>query len=318
MVVQAAQEVPLLTGSTATKIARLAEIAHTHGEFMELVSLLSEAAPTRWRPFGWDGSDDEDGRVPHSALGAAPDPFHLLAEPVMNSFDALFELEMRLRQLGSSPPAIPQSPREAAHLLFGVDKDGMAAWDVSHGEAKKLYDKLAGLTLVKLLGGSRAATPTVLFRDRGIGQHPADFWRSILSLQLGNKQNIPYTAGQYGHGAGLLLNFTNGGQVMISRRHPSLLGSGQLDYAGIVPIRKRKPSEADTVQPHYEYLVSADTSLPFAVSPQALSEPAWHGLQRTCIDYELGSSSFQAIYEAMDHFLPNPPLPYELLDERNR
>jgi hypothetical protein len=224
---------------------------------------------------------------------------------------------MRLRQLGSSPIPDPRSPREAAHLLFGVHPDGMAAWDVRKGEPRKRYEELARLTLIKLLQGSRAATPTVLFRDQGIGQHPTDFWKTILSLQLGNKVDIPYTAGQYGHGAGMLLTFTIGGQIMISRRHPKLLSEGQDDYAGLVLVRKQKPSEAKRIQPHYECLVSKNTSSPFALSPKMLSNPAWHGLQRTCIDYELPQSAFQAVYDAMDHFLPDPPLPYELLDERN-
>src|SRR5205085_12378394 len=101
-------------------------------------------------------------------------------------------------------------------------------------------------------------------RDRGIGQHPADFWRTILSLQLANKADVPYMAGQYGHGSGMLLAFTNGGQVMISRRHPDLLADDQDDYAGVVAIRKRMPSETGRTNPHYECLVSARTGQPFA------------------------------------------------------
>ncbi len=104
---------------------------------------------------------------------------------------------------------------------------------------------------------------------------------------------------------------------MISRRHPQLLEPGQDDYAGLVLVKKEKPSEAGRVQPHYACLVSRATNTPFAFSPKALSNPSWHGLQRTCIDYELPNFSFQAVYDAMDHFLPNPPLPYELLDERH-
>jgi hypothetical protein len=295
----------------------LAEKAHTPDVFKELVGLISQHAPTEWRPFGWNGLDESGGRVPASAIGAAPDPALLLAEPVMNSFDALFELEMGLRALGSSPLSEPRSPREAAHVLFGVHRDGMAAWDVRRGEPRKRYEELARLTVFRILRGSRANTPTLMFRDDGLGQHPSDFWRTILSLQLGNKANVPYTAGQYGHGAGMLLGFTTGGQVMISRRHPKLLADDLEDFAGLVLVRKRKPSEAHRTQPHYECLVAQETSVPFAFSPKTLSNPSWHGLQRTCIDYELPQFAFQAIYDAMDHVLPCPPLPYELIDERN-
>lgn len=316
MVVITSEKVTLLTGHPAEQITRLAERARTPAEFNRLIELIQAQAPVAWRPFGWDGTEN-GGRVPHSALGAAPDPAHLMAEPVMNSFDALFELAMALKRLGAAPMVDPQSPREAAHLLYDVPADGLATWDARKGSDRKLYEALARLTIVKLLRGSRAATPTVSFRDHGIGQHPADFWTTVLSLQLGNKAEVPYTAGQYGHGAGMLLAFTNGGQIMISRRHPKLLGDSQEDYAGLVLVRKRMPSETGRGQPHYECLVSDADNNPFAVSPRAMTNPQWHGLQRTCIDYELPTHAYQAIYDSYDRFLPAPPLPYELVDERD-
>ncbi len=150
MVTIANSTVSLLTGQAAGHILRLAERATTPAEFKQIVEMISTQAPVAWRPFGWDGSKD-GGRVPHSAVGAAADPAHLLAEPVMNSFDSLFELEMRLKALGSAPSVSPASPREAAHLLFGVHADGMAAWDARRGEGRQLYEQLARLTLVKLV-----------------------------------------------------------------------------------------------------------------------------------------------------------------------
>lgn len=311
MAVAISEQLDLITGAVAERILRLAERAHIQKEFAQVLELLGDAADLAWKPFGGDGA-----RVPHSALGAASDPAHLLAEPVMNSFDALFELAMTLAVLRGNPPVTPRSPREAAHLFYNVPISGLAAWDTRKGEARELHDQIAQLTQVVLKNGSVAATPTLVFSDQGIGQHPLDFWRTILSLQLGNKQDIPYTAGQYGHGAGMLLGFSNGGQIMISRRHPKLRADGQDDYAGLVLVRKRMPSEAGTVNPIYECAVSKRTGQPFAFAPSALANPQWHGLLRICLDYELPKSSFQFIYESLDHFLPHPPLPYELRDER--
>jgi hypothetical protein len=316
MVTAASSDIDLITGATADRIMRLAETAHTPGEFERLVELFESEAPVDWKPFGWDSRTDTGGRDPHSALGTAPDPALLLAEPVMNSFDALFELRRELRRLAGDD-TVPGSPREAAHVFCGVHPDGLASWDTRRGDARKRYEQLAQMTEVVLLPGTSAGTPTICFRDCAIGQHPADFWRTILSLQLANKVDVPYMAGQYGHGAGMLLAFTNGGQVMISRRHPRLLKGGQDDFAGVVAVRKRMPSETGRMNPHYECLVSARTDQPFAFAPSTMANPSWHGLQRTCIDYELTNAAFQAIYDGFDDVLPQPPLPYELRDERD-
>jgi hypothetical protein len=311
-VVEVTPHLDLVTGPAAAEILRAAERAHRPGEFARVLALLNQHADVAWRPFGGDSS-----RVPHSALGAANDPAHLLGEPVMNSFDALFELKMLLANLEGDPPPVPGSPREAANRFYAVPAAGLAVWDARKGADRRHHDELAQLTQVVIRDGSRKSTPTFVFRDEGVGQHPLDFWGTILSLQQGNKINIPYTAGQYGHGAGMLLGFTEGGQIMISRRHPKLRSEGQDDYAGLVLIRKRMPEDTGNINPVYECAVSRRTKNPFAFDHTALANPQWHGLQRTCIDYELSKAAFQFVYDSLDHFLPHPPLPYELRDERS-
>lgn len=315
MTVATLPHLDLITGTAATAILRKAEKARLPSDFTDLVALIEAETEIDWKPFGSGGEDG--GRIPHSALGAAADPSLLLAEPVMNSFDALFELKMLLGALGGIPPQEPTSPREAAHLLYGVPAGGLAIWDARKGDARKLHDQIAALTQVILRPGSQKKSPTIAFIDQGVGQHPTDFWQTILSLQLGNKADISYTSGQYGHGAGMLLTFSEGGQVMVSRRHPKLLEDGHDDHVGVALVRKRMPSQIKRANPRYEVLVSKRTAQPLAFAPTALTNPQWYGLQRICIDYELPKSSFQFIYESFDQFLPHPPLPYELRDERN-
>src|SRR5205085_6227966 len=99
MVTAASSDIDLITGPPAEQIVRLAQRSHTPADFDWLVGLFGGEAAIDWKPFGWDPRTDTDGRDPHSALGAAADPGLLLAEPVMNSFDALFELRRgRLRR----------------------------------------------------------------------------------------------------------------------------------------------------------------------------------------------------------------------------
>jgi hypothetical protein len=315
MTVSTLEHLDLITGTAAQTILRKAEKARLPADFSEIVDLITAETEIAWKPFGSGGEDG--GRIPHSALGAAADPALLLAEPVMNSFDALFELKMLLAALSGIPPKVPSSPREAAHLLFGIPDGGLAAWDARKGDARKSHDQIAALTQVILRLGSQPKSPTIAFVDQGVGQHPQDFWSTILSLQLGNKADISYTSGQYGHGAGMLLTFSEGGQIMVSRRHPKLLANGQEDYVGLALVRKRMPSQIKRANPRYEVLVSKRTSEPVAFAPSALTNPQWYGLQRICIDYELPKPSFQFIYDSFDQFLPHPPLPYELRDERN-
>lgn len=315
MTVTTLPQLDLITGTTAKAILRKAEKARVPSDFTELLAMLEAEIETDWKPFGGNGADG--GRDPHSALGAASDPALLLAEPVMNSFDALFELMMLLAESSGVSPDVPTSPREAAELLFKLPKEGLSAWDTRKGAARKRHAEIAALTKVIIRNGSEPRTPTIAFVDQAIGQHPLNFWGTILSLQLGNKKDVPYQAGQYGHGAGMLLAFTEGGQVMISRRHPKLRGDGQDDLVGLALIRKLMPSEAKTVNPLYQVLVSKRTAQPVVFDPSALANPQWYGLQRTCIDYELLKHSFQYLYDSFDQVLPHPPLPYELIDERN-
>lgn len=314
MPVSTLPDLDLLTGKSAQAILHAADNVRLPGDFTDLITRIDEEVTIDWLPFG--GGDS--GRIPHSALGAAEDPALLLAEPVMNSFDAHFEQAVQLAALGGNPPPVPRSPREAAHRFFGVPERGLAIWDSRKGEERKRHDRLAQMTRVILRNGSVKSTPTISFVDEAIGQHPSDFWTTVLSLHLANKADIPYTSGQYGHGAGMLLGFSSGGQVMISRRCPKLRAQDQDDYVGLALIRKRMPSETGRSNPHYECLVSKRTGKPLAFSPSVLANPQWHGLQRVCIDYELPSGAFQFIYDTFDHFLPHPPLPYELRDERGR
>src|SRR3954454_19880869 len=69
------EKLDLLTGSTGAQVLRAAERAHLPGQFQAVLEMLTTHADVEWLPFGGNSS-----RVPHSALGAAADPDHLLAE----------------------------------------------------------------------------------------------------------------------------------------------------------------------------------------------------------------------------------------------
>ena len=162
-----------------------------------------------------------------------------------------------------------------------------------------------------------------MYLDQGAGQHPSAFEDTVLSLQRGLKADIPYLAGQFGHGAGLTLNFSNGGQIIVGRRHPELLAADQDDLVGLTIVQKKRASEVNSSLPAYLYAVEKATEKPLAFEASALSDPRWHGLRRTCIDYELGPIAKKVgdrasggLYDQMNNLLPCPVLPFALRDER--
>jgi hypothetical protein len=301
----------VLEGADARNVLRLAESAHLPEHFTEIINQLEDllGQPLVWKPFGGEG------RVAHSALGSAAESTHLLGEPVMNFLDAALEM-MYLLQVQQGDRYMPHSMAEAATRWFAVPTGGLPAWDTRSGEAKARYEALARKSQLLIRHGSKPNTPTAVFLDSWLGQHPADHEDTILSIQKGLKAEIPFLAGQYGHGAGFTLAFSNGGQILIGRRHPDLLEPGYGDLVGLSLVVRKKPSETNSVNPTYWYAVAPETEAPLAFSPEALGDPRWHGLRRTCINYEMRRYSERDIYFALDHNISNPALPYAFRDER--
>lgn len=301
----------VLEGSDARNLLRLAETAHLPGHFREIEAQAEHLLGTKlkWMPVGGEG------RVAHSALGSAGESTHLLSEPVVNFFDAALEMAY-LRAAKAGDDYRPSSVYEAAERWFAIPPGGLPAWDVRKGQPLAAFQELARGSQLLLQPGSRQNTPTVVFLDHWLGQHPADHEDTILSLQKGLKADTPFLAGQYGHGAGFTFAFSDGGQVLVSRRHPELLPEGYDDLVGLSLVIRRMPSETGTANVTYWYAVDPDTEMPLAFRASALGDPRWHGLRRTCIDYEMQRSAERDIYSALDHNITTPALPYMFRDER--
>lgn len=311
VITKGATPIKVLTGKEAHNVLRLAEDAYLPGHFDNVVAQVEQiiGVPLRWKAIGGGG------RVAHSALGSAAEATHLLSEPVINFFDAALEMYHALA-VKAGDTYEPQSMAEAATRWLGVPEGGLPAWDTTAGDAKRVSDELARKSQILIRHGSKKETPTIVFLDNWIGQHPSRHEDTILSLQLGLKADTPFLAGQYGHGAAFTFAFTRGGQILISRRHPDLLDHGQDDLVGLSLVKLKMPSETGGSNPTYWYAVDPETEKPVAFSPQSLSNPSWHGLRRLCIDYELLKSSERDIYNALDHNINNPAMPYAIRDER--
>jgi hypothetical protein len=307
----------IIPGKKGRDLLRAAEQAVTPEERDKVQEKLEKiVGELEWREFGGGG------RVAHSAIGATGDALHLAGEPIVNQGDGLIEMERELARVAGDNFE-PPNPRVAAARYFGLPESGLVGWNSRKGKARKRLEEVALLSKILVHQGSGKGEATLVYFDEGIGQHPAAFEATVLSLQQGLKAEIPYLAGQFGHGAGLTLNFSNGGQILIGRRHPDLLADDQDDLVGLTIIRKYKASEVGSVHPAYLYAVDKETGKPVAFEAAALSDPRWHGLRRICIDYELGAPANKVgdqasggLYYHLDNLLPAPILPYALRDER--
>ena len=307
-----ANPVTVLTGADAQNILRLAEGAHLPSHFTNIIVQVEAmlGADLEWLPLGGAG------RVAHSALGSSGMSTHLLTEPVINQFDAALEMSAALAAL-EGDDYVPQSMAEAAARWLGLPEGGLPVWDSTPGgKDRTAFVELAMKSQLTVRQGSGGGTPTMIFRDSWIGQHPADHEGTILSLHRGLKADVPYLAGQYGHGAAYTFAFSNGGQILISRRHPDLLPRGYDDLVGLSLVRRRMPSETGLVNPIYEFAVCPTTRAPVAFYSEALTDPRWHGLHRGCIDYEMPRTARSAIYDSLEYNISNPALPYAFWDER--
>jgi hypothetical protein len=307
----------VIRGKKGRELLRAAEQAVTPQAREELqVRLEDLVGELTWKPFGGTG------RVAHSAIGATGDALHLAGEPVVNQGDGLIEMMRELAHLGGDTWE-PATPREAAARYFGLPADGMAEWDTRKGDERKRLMEVALLSKLLVYPGTQNDETTLVYLDQGAGQHPADFEDTVLSLQRGLKAEIPYLAGQFGHGAGLTLNFSNGGQIIIGRRHPDLLTDEQEDLIGLTVVQKKRASEVHSSLPAYLYAVEKETGKPLAFEASALGDPRWHGLRRICIDYEVGPVAKKVgdrasggLYDHLNNLLPCPVLPFALRDER--
>jgi hypothetical protein len=306
-----ARRLTILEGAEARNLLRLGETAHLP-EHLHQVEAQAErllGAELKWKPVGGEG------RVAHSALGSAAESTHLLSEPVVNFFDAGLEMAYLLA-LKAGDDYRPGNMYEAAERWFGLPPGGLPAWDTRSGGALVAFRELARKSQLLVYPGSRQNTPTVVFLDYWLGQHPAFHEDTILSLQKGLKADIPFLAGQYGHGAGFTFAFSHGGQILVSRRHPDLCPEGHDDLVGLSLVVRRMPSETGTANVTYWYAVDPATEAPLAFRPNTLGDSRWHGLRRTCIDYEMHKSTDRDIYFALDHNITTPALPYMFRDER--
>ncbi len=254
----------------------------------------------RWVPVG--GEKTNARSIDLASEGSRP-----VVERLTNAIDASLELHC----LKDSPLDPPNSPREGLRRWFGAP-DGHIS---SLSEERR--QELANQIRVSLAESGHPKKPTILFRDRGLGQHPDDMPSTILGLGSGNKLEKHYLCGAYGQGGSTTYAWCEY-SVIVSRREPALLSPGQQDEIGWTVVKYDNPPGAKNNV--YLYLVKPDGSFP-RMSLESVGEDFPPGTYIAHIAYELGKYSGRMTlvgYRLLNFLLFDPILPFWLDDERWR
>jgi len=193
--------------------------------------------PTKWTPYG----DNESFYAVVENQQAHPIP--ALVEKITNGIDAILEKKVIEDGLDIRSAEAPRSVREALDRYFPDHRN----WDV--GDARRRQAR----ELQIVASGPRRDTSLMVY-DNGVGQTPADFSRTFLSLLRGNKNDVHFVQGKYNMGGAGAIAFCGDRrfQLVASKRFD---GKSPLGFT----LLRRHPPElaaaANRKNTWYEYLV---------------------------------------------------------------
>lgn len=192
---------------------------------------------TKWTPYG----DNEAfyGVVENQQAHPVP----ALVEKVTNGIDAILEKKVLQDGIDIRSEQAPRSVAEALDRYFPDHRN----WDL--GDARRRQAR----ELQIVASGPRRDTSLLVYDD-GVGQAPADFSRTFLSLLRGNKNDVHFVQGKYNMGGAGAIAFCGDRrfQLVASKRYD---GSQPL---GFTLLRRHPPKLAEAAKRKntwYEYLV---------------------------------------------------------------
>jgi len=261
-----------------------------------------------WVPLG-----DNKGNFGIISMGA--DPWDGLTERITNAIDAIIELEVELS------PRMKKcaNPRHAIESIFGF-RNGYLRHCRQDG-----IGELASNIKVKFLDSENPRRPTIEVWDRGIGQHPSDFPRTLLGLNEDYKVSKLYLMGAFGQGGQTSFAHCQYG-IIISRKDQRLLHDAQEDVGGWSIVRYRDPTTTSVIYKRgcWEYCVRKGTHEVPTVAPTAIRMAFDHGTIVRLVSYEMPKGTSDVLQPAstawgyLSQSLFDPLLPIRLYEERER
>ena len=192
---------------------------------------------TKWTPYG----DNESfyGVVENQQAHPVP----ALVEKITNGIDAILEKKVREDGIDIRSKDAPASVQEALDRYFPNHRN----WDL--GDARRRQSR----ELQIVASGPRRDTSLLVY-DNGVGQGPADFPGTFLSLLRGNKNDVHFVQGKYNMGGAGAIAFCGDRrfQLVASKRYDGL------QPLGFTLLRRHPPelaAAAGRKNTWYEYLV---------------------------------------------------------------
>jgi hypothetical protein len=261
-----------------------------------------------WVPVGRDRGNG--GRIK-----LAGEPMNPLAERLVNGMESLIELARLRELLKNSTAPMPASPRDAVLRYFGFPKlDSIERLDDDERKEKReLVDKARKNLSITLDFEKKSRQFAVTIRDHGIGQTPANVHKTLLSLGRTDKADKPYLIGVFGQGGSSAFSIAKY-SIVVSRRAADIRKQGESGGAGWTIVRELQPKGRR--DPYFAYLAATeDGGVPFVDAAHAEKADFVQGAHFCHIAYDFGSSDSaiaRSMYQALNHVLFNPVLPYEL------
>jgi hypothetical protein len=268
---------------------------------IDRIMAMAEAlyGPLSTRPVG-----DRPNNIGTVRVGS--DPALGIVERVTNGMDDLLDLGR-----AKHPADLPSSPREAARMWFGVPPGGVG--DMTEAERRALGEQLK----VWLDESGEDRHPTVVIEDGGLGQHPADFPKTLLSLNETNKMAQLWNMGTYGQGGAVTFGWSRA-TIILSRRHPDY-SDERGDKVGWTIVREYENDPTLQMLPSYKYIVTASGDVP-ELDPDLLSDLA-HGTRVIHISYDLQGWTgpfTTGLWQFFHSALFDPVIPFLITGKRKK
>ncbi len=191
--------------------------AQTEDNVTDIIGKMESCFHVGWKPYGGTtGNYSSFENQQTTAEGA-------LMEKIVNSIDHKLIRQCRAKGINPSSDSAPQSMQEAKRVLFTQEElEKEIIWVLADGSKKEM---------------------NVTVADDGEGQAPERFEQTLLSLQSGNKNNVPFVQGKFNMGSTGAAVFCGNHkyQLIMSRENRVLTGKeGQI---GFTIVRKHKRTE---------------------------------------------------------------------------
>lgn len=147
---------------------------------------------------------------------------HKALEVVTNMQDAVLEL-LAIQRYGSRNAVPFRSPHEAATALFA-------------GKTKKEQAEFAHVIIDKADSGTDKKHVTIVMRDYGCGISPLDVPQGIFRVGSKHKDGCDWLQGTFGLGGATTYRNARA-VVLVTRRHPDLLGPGETDVITVAVVQ---------------------------------------------------------------------------------